>query len=243
MRRSLTAGLTAFATLAIASGVVLAGSTLTVPAADGVFWACYDNGGNVKFVAEGSECPGNWHGPVQWNQTGPTGPRGPAGADGATGPQGEKGDTGPQGPAGADGATGPQGPVGPATMTVAFDPVPTWSDVTLTNISINGGSFTAPVVAGTDMQVELDWSIVAPGGCPECIQQIVFGFASLAQPSVCIDAGIGARSGHESFTLTAPSTPGTYYIAFYRHLQFSCGDITSWPVPAPNQYIGVVAVH
>ena len=222
MRRSLIAALTAVAMLAVVSGAVLAGSSLVAPTADGVFWACYDNGGNVKFVAEGSECPGNWHGPVQWNQTGPTGP---------------------QGPAGADGATGPQGPVGPATATVAFDPVPTFADVTLTNISINGGSFTAPVVAGTDVQVELDWSIVQPGWCPSCIEQIVFGFASLAQPSVCVYSGIGSQSGHASFTLTAPSTPGTYYIAFYEHMQYSCGAITSWPVPAPNQYIGVVAVH
>jgi len=126
---------------------------------------------------------------------------------------------------------------------MAFNPVAPSMDVTLTDISVNGGSVTAPVVTGGDVQVELDWSIVAPATCPTCIQQIVFGFADLAQPSVCVDTGIGDKSGHESFTLAAPSTAGTYYIAFYRHLQYQCADITSWPAPVPSQYIGVVAVH
>jgi len=249
MRRSLTAGLTAFATLAIASGVVLAGSTFTVPTADGVFWACYNNGGNLKFVAEGAACPGDWLGPVQWNKAGPAGPQGETGAQGPqgeTGAQGAQGAQGPQGETGAqgpEGPAGPQGPVGPATATLAFNPVPTFGDVTISNVTVNGGSVTAPLVAGSEVQVELDWSKVQPDWCPGCIIQIVFGFASAAAPAECVQTAHGAQTGHAEFTLTTPATPGTHYIAFYEHMQYSCAAIVSWPTPGPAQYIGVVAAQ
>ena len=85
----------AFATLTLVSGAVLAGSTWTIPNG-GVFWACYDNGGAVKFIDHNvaQKCPTNWMGPVSWSQTGPQGI------------QGLKGDQGIKGEAGAAGVDG-----------------------------------------------------------------------------------------------------------------------------------------
>ena len=116
MHRGLTAALAAFAMLTLVSGVVLAGSSWSVPT-NGVFYACYDTGGNVKFINYGitQKCPNNWMGPVKWNEigpagaTGPQGPKGDTGVTGATGPAGPKGDTGAPG---ADGLPGPKGDTG-----------------------------------------------------------------------------------------------------------------------------------
>jgi hypothetical protein len=105
--------LAAFAALTLVSGVVLAGSIWNVPT-NGVFYACYDTGGNVKFIdySVTKKCPANWTGPVSWNQTGPQGLQGPkgdtglTGATGQTGPKGDKGDAGLTGAAGAPGKDG-----------------------------------------------------------------------------------------------------------------------------------------
>ena len=97
----------------------------------GVFYACYDSGGSVKFIdnAKTTSCPKGYTGPVTWNQVGPqgiagtngtngatgaTGPAGPAGPQGPAGPTGATGATGATGGTGATGATGPAGPAGPA---------------------------------------------------------------------------------------------------------------------------------
>ena len=110
MHRSLSAAVAAFATLALVSGVVLAGASWNVPT-NGVFYACYDSGGNIKLIDYGvtQTCPSNWLGPVKWNQTGPQGAQGPKGLQG---PKGDKGDTGATGPTGTKGDTGATGPAG-----------------------------------------------------------------------------------------------------------------------------------
>jgi hypothetical protein len=70
MRRRLAALGVALAIVVLASGVVLAASK-TVPN-DGVFHACYDSGGAVKFIdySVTKKCPKGWTGPVSWNQSG-----------------------------------------------------------------------------------------------------------------------------------------------------------------------------
>jgi hypothetical protein len=199
------------------------------------YYACVNtSSGTIKIVSAEDTCHNNEY-KIEWNNIGPEGPQG---SEGPMGPEG------PRGPEGAIGPEGPQGPVGPSTATFAFNPVPPYTEITLTNITINGGSITAPVVIGESVQVELDYSIVQPDWCPGCIQQIVFGFSSLAKPSVCIFSG-NVGSGHASFTLTAPSTPGTYYIAVERPMMYSCSQALGWDwlTPVPNQYIGVVAIH
>ena len=222
--------------------LVALAASLAIAASDNVtYYACVNkSSGTIQMVNEGEDCSKNEM-QIHWNQIGPQGPQGeqgPVGPQGPAGPQGEQGLVGPQG------LVGEQGPVGPATATMAFDLVPIWADVTITNVTINGGSITAPVVPGSPIQVDLDYSIVQPDWCPACIQQIVVGFASLDMPTVCIFSGWGPSSGHASFTLTVPETPGTEFIAFNRHMNYSCADAlaTPWPM-APHQYIGVVAIH
>lgn len=215
-----------------------------------VYYACVNNSsGEMKIVSEGVKCSKNQT-LIYWNQVGPQGPQGLQGEQGPIGPTGQQGPTGPQGPqgeqgpAGPTGQQGPQGPAGSATATLAFNPVPTREYITLTNIKINGGSVTGPVAASGIVHVELDYAIAVDNYCPYCIQQIVFGFASLDQPTYCINTWVGAASGHASFTLNAPSTPGADYISFHRTWAYTCDQALSWGwgVPPIDSYIGVVAI-
>ena len=70
MRRKLAALGVALAVVALTSGAVFAASKV-IPN-DGVFYACYDAGGNVKFIdySATQTCPKSWTGPVTWNQSG-----------------------------------------------------------------------------------------------------------------------------------------------------------------------------
>ncbi len=131
----------------------------------------------------------------------------------------------------------------PSAATLAFGPSMNDSYVTVSNVSVNGGSITAPIAPGETVNIHLNYSIAVDPACPSCIQQIVFGFASESEPGFCIDTGVGSASGSSSFTLTAPATPGTHYLAFGRQWQFSCAGVNSWPVPGLKSYIGAVAVE
>jgi hypothetical protein len=236
-------------------GVTLAAAEVELE----TYYACVNSeSGAVNIVGADDECHNKEY-KIEWNNIGPEGPQGPIGPQGEPGPQGEQGlqgetgpqgepgpqgDPGPQGEQGPMGETGPQGPVGPSTATMAFNPVPTSGDVTVSNITVNGGEVTGPVAAGATISIELDYSIVQPSWCPTCIQQIVFGLANLEYPTECIYTGIGPASGHTSFTLTAPSTPGTYYLAFHRVLHYSCTGALSWTwSPGLTEWFGVLAVH
>jgi hypothetical protein len=129
VRRKAAALVAGAAVVSLLAGVTLAGTSWSVPN-EGVFWACYDSGGNVKFIdySVTQRCPKGWMGPVNWSEkgeqglvgpAGPQGEQGPAGlagadgAPGAEGPAGADGMQGPAGPAGADGAPGAEGPAGP----------------------------------------------------------------------------------------------------------------------------------
>jgi hypothetical protein len=91
----------------LAGGMLVAAAVVpTAPSSEGVFTACYNNGGTMQLVDEGASCPDGWNGPVTWNQQGQPGPQGeqgPAGADSTVpGPKGDPGAPGEQGPAGED---------------------------------------------------------------------------------------------------------------------------------------------
>ncbi len=211
-------------------GLLLAlGVSLALAEGDGViYYACVNNSsGTMKMVAAGETCATNEF-LVEWNHVGPQGLQGPQGEVGPQGPQGE---------------VGPQGPVGPSNATLVFAPIPTTEDVTISNVKINGGSVTAPVSAGDTILVTLDYSIAQPGWCPSCIQQIVLGFATDPKASVCIFSGFSG-SGSASFTLTVPTTPGTYYVGFRRPMQYNCTDaLGTWPPLSPKEYIAAIAVQ
>ena len=121
-------------------------------------------------------------------------------------------------------------------------------DVTISGVQINGGINEAVVTSGASLAVSLNYTI-KDDSCPGCIEQIQVGFAD-GLPQTCAYNGIPGPSpgvsGSATISLTAPSVPGRYYIAFGRSAQFSC--LTSfWSdagagKPGPSRYIGAVDV-
>src|SRR5262245_3004190 len=100
-----------FVGMAVAAGVVVAGSAYAaIPGPGGVMQGCYDGGGNLR-VVNALPCPKNWTA-LQWSQQGPAGPAGATGAKGATGAVGATGATGANGTSGSGGGTGATGPTG-----------------------------------------------------------------------------------------------------------------------------------
>ena len=126
-----------------------------------------------------------------------------------------------------------------------YSKTPTVRGVTISNVLVNGGAITSPVAAGSSITVEVDYNIVDTA-CPRCKDQIQLGF-SHAAPTGCVYNGYpGAAgvSGTRSITLTAPSTPGTYYIGVDRSQAYSCP--TGWWNGAPtntNRWIAAITVQ
>ena len=205
-------------------------------------------------------------------------PQGPPGPTGATGPQGPVGKTGPAGPPGTNGSeglpgplgpAGPAGPIGPAGLTGA----PGAPGIAST-IGVNEGSFTATganinssgtnqihVSPGAAVTVSFDWTINRNGFCPGCFEQFLAGIVnfdtsvvagSITASSCNSVGGPGPFGGRQTFTLTAPTTFGTYYIGLYATLDFDC---TATPPPATgalfstatnlgvNTFIGAITVY
>lgn len=128
---------------------------------------------------------------------------------------------------------------------LGYQKTPTVRGVTISNVTINGGSIVSPVAPGSDIEVEMDYHIVDTG-CPGCIDQIQIGFSQEA-PKGCVYNGIpgtAGASGSGKITLTAPAEPGIYYIGVDRSQAYSCP--TGWWNNAPsafNRYIAVIAVQ
>ena len=208
-------------------------------------------------------------------------PQGPAGPTGATGPQGPVGKTGPVGPAGPpgigglDGQRGPQGPAGPAGAIGPTGPTgaPGAPGISST-IGVNEGSFTATganindsgtnqlhVSPGATVTVSFDWTINRNGFCPGCLEQFLAGIVnfdtsvvagSITASSCNSVGGPGPFGGQQTFTLTAPTTFGTYYIGLYATLDFDCtatappatGALFSTPTNlGVNTFIGAITVY
>ncbi len=148
------------------------------------------------------------------------------------------------------GATRPTG-TGCDIGAVEFPPVlQGWA--TLTNIKLNGGTNVLTLPGGGPFGLSHDYTILNPPDyCPGCIDQIMIGLAGDAAPQACTYNG-GTSSGTRAATLTAPSTPGVYFIGMDWALNWSCYQPvlsqpplapywTSGP-PTPNRYIGKVIV-
>jgi CSLREA domain-containing protein len=114
---------------------------------------------------------------------------------------------------------------------------PGFAGVTISNVRINEGSNIAFVSPGSTFSVSMDYSIVDPD-CPGCIDEIEIGF-STGNPFTCIYTGVpGVQgvSGSATIELTAPSTPGVYFLGFDRAQHFSCGQAleVGWWNGAPD---------
>lgn len=128
---------------------------------------------------------------------------------------------------------------------LGYSVTPTVRGVTISNVLINGGAMTAPVAAGSTINVSLNYKIVDPG-CPGCIDEIQVGFSHLA-PNGCVYTGVPGTvgvSGSATFSITAPAEAGTYYLGVDRAQDYGCP--THWWNGAPNasnRWFGVITVR
>jgi hypothetical protein len=98
----------------------------------------------------------------------------------------------------------------------------------MTNVSLNGGGNSVTVEPGATVSVSYDWRLVKPDACPGCIVELVVGFEStvlpgcdfVGQPATC-PGNTGHISGR---TVTAPSSPGAYYLRWGAPWMYNCTD-------------------
>lgn len=128
---------------------------------------------------------------------------------------------------------------------IGYSITPAVRNVTISNVKINGGAITAPVAAGSTINVSLDYKIT-DASCPGCIDEIQVGF-SHDKPASCVYQGIpgsAGASGSATFTITAPTTTGTYYLGSDRAQDYSCP--VGWWNSAPttsNRWFAVISVQ
>jgi len=115
------------------------------------------------------------------------------------------------------------------------------------NVHINGGDSERNVLPGTPLTIQLHLRLTDPG-CTSCREQVEVGFANQA-PDQCIFDGIPGPTGVSqtvTFTETAASVTGSYFLAFDRAYDSRC--LATGPLwwngrPDPDtQYLGRVQV-
>ncbi len=105
--------------------------------------------------------------------------------------------------------------------------------VHVTNVHINGGGSQAKVAAGSTVQVTFSYALNDP--CFTCVDQLEVGWSDQG-PRRCVFDGPTPTAGTASFSLTAPSKVGEYYIAVDQGGDSSCG--ATLPVPGPTWWNG-----
>ncbi len=243
--------------------LALAGTwvTTTLDAQSNVITACIGPTGQARVVAADEPCrPSETR--LAWNQVGLQGPQGPQGiqgpqgAQGIPGQQGEQGIQGPQGEKGDPGsgftpgeACGPylalrglhlDGKFACQPMAATVSPF-----VVFSNVHINGGGNEAKVAAGATFTVTADTNFLDNDYCPGCIIQAYIGIQDSNTYSCVRDNGMaepwhGVRT--DTATLTAPTTPGVYYIGSRWSWEYSCQPWYHGPV-GPEDRIGLIFVQ
>ena len=130
---------------------------------------------------------------------------------------------------------------------------------TISNVTLNNGPIQLTTTPGATVAVNLTYNIVQgayvdgnPVGCPGCIDQLVVGFVGTT-PTTCLYDGQPGPSGTgnqtaQTLSLTAPSTPGRYYIVFSVTENYSCQPVgdpsqgSAYTVASTDPAIGVVDV-
>jgi hypothetical protein len=119
------------------------------------------------------------------------------------------------------------------------------------NVNTNGSnSSQAHVSPAANFTVSFDAAIRYTGGS---LYQYYVGLSNEAvtntpagTPYNCnLVYAMNSYNGGETITLTAPSTPGIYYIAIDATQAYSCysGSVLPNGNPNPSQYIGAIAVY
>ncbi|CAF0803463.1 unnamed protein product [Didymodactylos carnosus] len=120
--------------------------------------------------------------------------------------------------------------------------------LTISSVSLNG-IVTQQIVTTTNSKIQFkaNYQIVAADWCPGCMEQIQIGF-SFGLPQGCIYSGgpgLAGATGTGAMELTAPPTPGRYYIAFDRSQDMQCRHThQNWwhGMPSPANIIAAVDV-
>lgn len=111
------------------------------------------------------------------------------------------------------------------TPTATTDPTQGYG-YTISNVLFNNTSNNITVAPGAQFSVDLDYQIWSAVECPSCIDQLVIGLEGSGV--YCAYNGIPGiypgASGHDTNSLTAPTTPGTYPIGVHYDLQYSCNN-------------------
>jgi hypothetical protein len=94
----------------------------------------------------------------------------------------------------------------------------------VSNVKLDASDNFTTVAAGASIPLSTDFFVDAGlAGCPGCISQIVFGVSGSGSKQ-CIYSGIGVVTSSATATLTAPTTPGTYYVWATSQQQYNCTD-------------------
>jgi hypothetical protein len=102
--------------------------------------------------------------------------------------------------------------------------------VKISAVHVNGLGNNVTVKAGSTVNVALNYAI-SDNACLDCRDQIEVGINNAGGPSQCIYDNLPATgvTGKASFSLTAPATKGSYFIAFDRAQDFTCFfSTTNW---------------
>jgi hypothetical protein len=136
--------------------------------------------------------------------------------------------------------------VGPAGAWNVTDSLASISAVHLDRVAVSDIS----VAPGATINIKVKYAVVANSTCPHCDEEIQLGFAN-QNPDQCVGGSNpitqgGAVSGKWTFTETAPSTAGSYFLAFAFDEDFGCNfSGPGWGGGTPNpqtQYFAHVTV-
>jgi len=136
--------------------------------------------------------------------------------------------------------------------TPEIPPAGSLGHIKTTNVRINGGNSQAHISPGATFTLDFDFNYTLDG-CPGCIAQLYVGLSSdLSGPQACpYDSIPGASPGYTgqiSVSLTAPTTPGVYYVGYGWSLEYYCFGWggTNWPGGPPvtqDRVIGSISVY
>lgn len=110
------------------------------------------------------------------------------------------------------------------TIATTFSNTISSRQATYTNVNLNSSASNVAFVSpGASVSLTFDYAIVQNGTlCPGCVTQYYVGIYGFWQDCYRSTAGYCNCSGSESFTITAPTTPGIYYFTEGRGLAFNC---------------------
>lgn len=118
--------------------------------------------------------------------------------------------------------------------------------ITINSVSIKGGGNAINVAKGEQVLVDVGFTITQHVDCPYCVDQILVGLAPNS-PAGCVYDGVPSSSGTTgsgTVTITAPTTPGLYFLRHRYAQDYSC-NLTWWTqdsTPDASKNIGVINV-